>query len=356
MLSIDLLQLAVSLEGVLLLMTLTALIVLRIRIAARRRSVEAGVQAVEPELRAWLVLDESLDGLVATLGRLSPHAAFRSLARLVTQQVPVERQRTLAAVLRHQPWVERILRHTASRLWWQRFDAARLLSIVGGPDDVGRIAALLDDRSPAVRLVAIDAAARLHGRPLVEKELDDLPTKQDAVQAYQFAALARHPGLVAESLAVRLRADAPSASLIAWIDAAGALAIPSTLYLVRELAVHPIPEVRLHVARALRRLADPDTPPVLLTLLVDADWRVRAQAARALGALRCGAAIPALAQAVCDPAWWVRYRSALALAQIGASGREALRRIAAGDDRLARDMSVLVRGLSAAAVVEMAEV
>jgi len=228
--------------------------------------------------------------------------------------------------------------------------------VVGREEDADVVARLLTDRSPAVRLIAIDAAARLKARPLMRQELDTLPLRQDAVQSYQYSALARHTRLVGEVLLERLTHDASPVQLNAWIDAAGALAIPAVLDRVRDLATHPAPEVRLHVARALRRHALPETPPVLLRLLADSDWRVRAQAARALGALRCGGAITDLMRTVRDVSWWVRYRSALALAQIGGPGRVALIEVTRCDDPMARDMSTLVSGLSAAAVIEMSEV
>jgi HEAT repeat protein len=347
---------ALAVEGLLVGFCFLAFIALRWRVDARRREVDAATWTLEPLIHAWLVLDADIGPVVASLRRLRPHAAFRGLARLATQHVTFEHQQRLAAALRGEAWVAAILRHAASPLWWRRFDAARLLSIVGGEGDVACIASLLDDRSPAVRLVAMDAAARLQGRPLVDRELDTLPRRQDAVQAYQWATLSRHPVLVGDALIARLTADAPTASLNAWIDAAGALANPTALVRVRELASHDLPEVRLHVARALRRLADPDTPAVLARLLHDTDWRVRAQGARALGALRCGASIVALSQAVRDRSWWVRYRSALALAQIGGPAREALVGLTRCDDPMARDMSTLVAGLSSAAVVEMSEV
>jgi HEAT repeat protein len=183
-----------------------------------------------------------------------------------------------------------------------------------------------------------------------------MPGRQDAVQQYQFAALNRHPGIVAEALVPRLRPEVPAVMLNAWIDAAGASANPVALWRVRDLALHEAPEVRLHVARALRRHAEPETVPVLLKLLTDDDWRVRAQAARALGALRVISAAAPLAEAVRDRAWWVRYRAALALAQIGGEARGRLLLVSRGSDPLARDMSRLVAGLSSAAVVEMSEV
>lgn len=358
MFSLEILEYAVLAGGIFVAISFVALIVARRHIDRGRTEVEDAVLRLEPVIQAWLVLegDEDAERVRSTLRGMSPYAAFRSLARLATQQVTFERQQVLARALRGEPWVASILKDARSRLWWRRFDAARLLCVVGGEDDSDPIASLIDDKSPAVRLVAMDAAARLKGRPLVDHELETLPSRQDAVQAYQIAALSRHPRLVAEALVARLTQDAPVASLNAWIDASGALANPHALERARELASHPAPEVRLHVARALRRYAEPDTPAVLLRLLADSDWRVRAQAARALGALRAGVAIAQLTEAVRDPAWWVRYRSALALAQIGGPARIALMELTQCDDRMACDMSMLVAGLSSAAVIEMSEV
>lgn len=342
--------------GIVVAISFLALIGLRWRIDSHHAEVEAAVVALEPVLQRWLVLGGALDPIRDTLRGMTPYAALRSLSRLATQQVTFERQQLLARALRDEPWVQKILGHARSRLWWRRFDGARLLSVVGREEDAGLIAVLLDDSSPAVRLVAMDAAARLKARPLLHQELDTLHLRQDAVQAYQHAALARQPQIVAEALIDRLTPEAPTPALNSWIDTAGALASPAALDRVRELAAHPAPEVRLHVARALRRHAEPETPPVLVKLLADPDWRVRAQASRALGALRCGIATRQLAQAVRDRSWWVRYRSALALAQIGGPARDALHGLMTCDDPMARDMSTLVFGLSSAAVVEMSEV
>jgi len=355
-LSIEALRVAVYAAGLIVATALITLIIVRRYIAIRRRRVEEAVEKLEPVLQKWLMLDGSLTPVRAALRSVRPYAAFRGLARLATQQVTFERQQLLAAALRGERWVQSILRHSRSRLWWRRFDCARLLSVVGREEDADVVARLLTDRSPAVRLIAIDAAARLKARPLMRQELDTLPLRQDAVQSYQYSALARHTRLVGEVLLERLTHDASPVQLNAWIDAAGALAIPAVLDRVRDLATHPAPEVRLHVARALRRHALPETPPVLLRLLADSDWRVRAQAARALGALRCGGAITDLMRTVRDVSWWVRYRSALALAQIGGPGRVALIEVTRCDDPMARDMSTLVSGLSAAAVIEMSEV
>jgi HEAT repeat protein len=355
MLSLHGVWLALAAEGALILAALGGLVGLRLYLSARARQVDAGVRALEPILHRWLLGQAHAADVGAVLRGRSAYVAFRSLARLAPATLTFERQQILAPLLRREAWVARLLVHGRSRLWWRRFDVARLLSIVGGPADAPLVEALLRDRHPAVRLVAIDAAARLGGR-LIETALDELPRRQDAVQQYLFAAMGRHPAVVAEALTRRLQPDAEVAALNAWIDASGALASPDVLDRVRDLANHTRPEVRLHVARALRRHADPDTAPILMGLLADEDWRVRAQAARALGALRAREATSLLALTVCDPSWWVRYRSALALAQIGGESRDALLAVARGDDPMARDMALLVSGLSSAAVVEMSEV
>jgi HEAT repeat protein len=355
MLTLEALAVTMALEGTLIALGLATLLGLRVWLVLRARQVDEGVRRLEPLLHAWLVADRDVGTLVLALRAERPHVAFHSVARLATAYLTFERQQILAPLLRREAWVAGCLARGRSIFWWRRFDAARLLSIVGGSEDAPLIVALLGDRHPAVRLLAIDAAARLGGL-LVETGLDQLSTHQDAVQAYQFAALARHSSIVAEALVPRLEPEAPTARLNAWIDAAGALANPTALTRVRDLATHADAIVRVHVARALRRLADPDTVPVLLALLADADWRVRAQAARALGALRVSAAARPLAAAVCDRSWWVRYRAALALAQIGGEGRVRLVAVSQGDDALARDMATLVVGLSSAAVIEMSEV
>ena len=355
MLGLDTLAVALAVEGTLIALALGGLVALRIWLVARSRQVESGVAALEPVLHRWLIDDAPVDDIVRLLRRLPAHVAFRSVARLATPYLTFERQQRLAPRLRHEPWVQGILAGADSLFWWKRFDAARLLSIVGEPADAPSVSLLLADTKPAVRLVAIDAAARLGGA-LVDEELATLPARQDAVQQYQFAALARHPAVIAAALIERLSPLEPPQRLTAWIDAAAFLADPEVLWRVRDLALHPDADVRLHVARALRRQAEPETVPVLLRLLADDDWRVRAQAARALGALRATSAAAPLAGAVRDRAWWVRYRAALALAQIGGEARQRLLAVAAGDDPLARDMAALVAGLSPAAVVEMSEV
>lgn len=54
-----------------------------------------------------------------------------------------------------------------------------------------------------------------------------------------------------------------------------------------------------------------------------------------------------------DTNWWVRFRAGLALAAMGSMGRDALTEALSNDDRYARDMAMLVIGLSEASVAEL---
>ena len=143
MLTLQGLQWALEAEGIVVALCFLVFIVLRWSLDFRKGQVEAGVSTLEPVLHRWLVLDADVTTVVDVLRGMPSHAAFRSLARLATQQVTFERQQELARALRPEPWVGAMLRQARSRLWWRRFDAARLLSVVGGERDVMVIAALI---------------------------------------------------------------------------------------------------------------------------------------------------------------------------------------------------------------------
>jgi HEAT repeat protein len=90
-------------------------------------------------------------------------------------------------------------------------------------------------------------------------------------------------------------------------------------------------------------------------MLRDSDWRVRAQAARGLGGVVDARTVQELARALTDPNWWVRFRAGLALAAMGQVGRDSLTNALSNADRYARDMAMLVVGLSEASVAELSE-
>jgi HEAT repeat protein len=100
--------------------------------------------------------------------------------------------------------------------------------------------------------------------------------------------------------------------------------------------------VRARAAAALGAVGGPLTPPALRDGLRDGAWQVRAQVAASLGALGDRESIPALSAAIKDESWWVRRNCAEALGALGRSGREALRALAASEDRYVRDRCLAV--------------
>jgi HEAT repeat protein len=145
------------------------------------------------------------------------------------------------------------------------------------------------------------------------------------------------------------------AKLQVWIALAENLGDSRCLAALLTFRNHPVVEIRISAARALRRYLHADSEIALREMIRDDDWRVRAQAARGLGALGATSAVPELSVALADRSWWVRFRCALALAQLGETGRRALRLARERTDRYAGDMAAMVSGLSDGAVVELAE-
>lgn len=251
------------------------------------------------------------------------------------------------------PSVEGALRGARSPLWWRRFAAARALAQIADESDRDVLLRLLADAHPAVQSAASESLRRYADVDLVRRVIDGLSSASSAVRAHQLAVLGGHADIVAPMLLDRIREDAPAHKLYAYINAAAALNDPACMTRVAELSTHPHAEVRVAVARVLRGRAGEMAHVKLLSMLRDPDWRVRAQAARGLGAMRDDRSVDALLRAIADPTWWVRFRAGLALAGMGDVGSDALEHALEHQDRYARDMAALVRGLSAASLAEL---
>jgi len=99
-------------------------------------------------------------------------------------------------------------------------------------------------------------------------------------------------------------------------------------------------DARVTAARALSRIAAPESSAALLAALDDEAWPVRAQAARALAAIPDRAHVAALVTHVGDVSWWVRRHAAYALGAHGEHGRQALEQIERGSqDMFAADIA-----------------
>jgi hypothetical protein len=185
--------------------------------------------------------------------------------------------------------------------------------------------------------------------------LDTLHTRPPIVRVFQLRVLRENWKHTVPALLERLVPVAPMAKLQVWITLAENIADLRCLAPLIAFSNHPVVEMRISAARAMRRYVHPDAEAVLREMMHDSDWRVRAQAARGLGTVGASDAIADLSFALADRSWWVRFRSALSLAQLGEVGRRALRLARERPDRFAADMAAMVSGLSDGAVVELAE-
>jgi HEAT repeat protein len=312
-------------------------------------------QSLAEPLHRFLLGATDVSAVRSHLARLEPDEALEQLTRLSALRVAPERSAQLAKALKDDAWVARILKGGKSRQWWKRLAAVRLLAVVGTSSNRLLLRRLLLDKHPAVQLAAASCLARVSDSELVSLVVETLPGRPVAVRHYLFAALRQCWSETVPLVVRRLRHDVPPRRLEVWINLAEVLATPAVLAPVVSLHTHPDADVRLAVARALKRYYHPDATVALRALLGDPDWRVRAQAARALGVLKVTDCVQPLGDLLCDRAWWVRFRAALSLAQLGEPGRRMLREARIGNDRYANEMATMIGGLSEGGVMELAE-
>lgn len=347
--------LVAAIQGAFFALLVLLLVVNRARRMIRGRRAAAAANRVGEPLQRWLLGVGTTTDVASALRRLPERDALDQLTVHVAPRVAPEHLAQLARALREDRWVRRTLRQASSRLWWRRLDAARLLAVVGSVRDRGLLRSLLGDRHAAVQAAASICLTRLGDQALIEHVLDTLHTRPPIVRVFQLRILRESWKHTVPALLDRLVPIAPLAKLQSWIGLAEHLSDPRFLQALIAFRSHPIAEIRIAAARALRAYLHPDAEAVLREMLLDSDWRVRAQAARGLGALSASGAVPDLNRALADRSWWVRFRAALSLAQLGEVGRRALRVARERPDRFAADMAAMVSGLSEGAVVELAE-
>jgi hypothetical protein len=227
-------------------------------------------------------------------------------------------------------------RRVASRRLPRRLEGARVLTVVGGGEDV--MPALLDDRSSRVRSQASawamdhpsdDVIARL-----VEHATDPRPASRFSVQD---ALIRMGPAAVPALREALDRAQGQDAErlLAVCVAVADRAFGPAALRLLRD----PSPAVRVLAAPLVARTAAEEGAADLLALLEDPSTAVRAAACEALGVAQHWPAGGALRRALRDDAWDVRHAAAVALERLGPPGTLLLKRALDDDALVARDMA-----------------
>ena len=235
----------------------------------------------------------------------------------------------------------------------------------------GREVALLRHRSAARRVVGCRFAGRLRDTGVVPLLLDrlrddDLEVRRESIRALGDLRAVEAVGDIAEAIEeigewsnlllvmALIRMGSESASRIgallgaskspamtkALLQVTGRLGVAAHPAMVRALASHPDPEVRVEAVRVLGAIIpDAESSAVCLAAMDDPEWPVRALAAWSLGRVGDERAIARLARAMGDPAYWVRYHVAAAMAALGERGEAALRRGLEDENPFVRDMA-----------------
>ncbi len=342
-------------QGAFLLMLVVFIGVRRQVERQRRQGFLSARQAISEPLSAWLSGSGEIESVVVALRALPAAAVVGFALHLARTTLPLDARDALAASLRQEPWVRRTISGASSRFWTRRLDAARCLALAGTPDDSALLETLLNDPVPGVAVAAADALPRVADARLVAVVLDRMVSLPTVMRLYLQGILRELRTIVEPLLLARLSTRAAPRALAHWVELAGALELPAVFDVVAQLAVHQSVQVRVAVARALRRSPRQQSVDVLKMMLHDADPTVRATTAHALGELASPTVLPDLLGAARDVDWRVRYRATLALSQLGEAGRTALRTLRTDSDRYVADMAMLISGLSDGALLEMVE-
>jgi HEAT repeat protein len=234
------------------------------------------------------------------------------------------------------------LRHLASRRTSKRLQSVRLFIIFFDASESAFLLRLLDDK-PIIKLAVVNALSRIPSPETLTYIFRAFEEDTGfAVQAYfniMFSLGNRITPLVKAFLNKPLSVN----KLALLVELVGAIPLRTLYPDVVALAGHPDKEIRLRVARALGRLLIPETGDTLVALSSDKAWEVKAQAVKSLGKMRNLGTTDILTRALFSPYWYVRYNAGHALAEMGEEGLRRLKEVAAqGDDKFARDMSVMV--------------
>jgi HEAT repeat protein len=229
------------------------------------------------------------------------------------------------------------LRHRSAG---QRADACRVLGRLGYAAAIPALVGRLKDRDPLVRRRAIAALGDLRAIETLDRIVATLEAFGGWGDLLAIMALSRMGPASVPRVGALLATSTSPPMIKALLQVTAQLGLASDPALVRQLARHDAPEVRVEAVRALGHIPpDAESVEVCLAALDDPAWPTRALAARSIGRLGDSRAIPRLERAMGDTAYWVRHHAGQALAHLGEPGREALARQLGAANPFVRDMA-----------------
>jgi HEAT repeat protein len=215
--------------------------------------------------------------------------------------------------------------------------------VVGRLAEAGAVALLverLQDQAPEVRCEAIRALGDLRAVEAMDAIADTIETMGAWTNLLLTMAIVRMGPAVAPAIGRLLHASRSPAMTKALLQVTSRIGVVADPVMVRVLAGHPEPEVRVEAVRVLgAAVRDPESTAVCLDAMDDPEWPVRALAAWAIGRVGDDRAIARLRRAMGDPAYWVRHHVAEAIAAMGERGAAALREGLSDQNPFVRDMA-----------------
>jgi HEAT repeats len=280
---------------------------------------------------------------VAELARLPRAAQIYAFGQLGDNLVGAQKL-ALCRIAEQAGLIEKAESWCTSRRWGQRLRGARLLTLLGGGDDV--VPLLLDDPRPEVRAQAAQWAGEHPEAASIDRLLTMLGDPETLCRFTVKDALMRVGRPAIEPLLRHLTAADGNPAAEALELAAG-IADPRFLRSGLALCRAPHVQTRSRAATLTGAIGGSQAIAVLSELLCDDAPEVRSSSAKALGMLRHWPAAGALAKCLRDPAWNVRLSAAVALRGLGAAGVLVLRKAMNDSDPFARDMACQVLELPA---------
>jgi HEAT repeat protein len=222
----------------------------------------------------------------------------------------------------------------------RRIEGCRFAGRLGDPGAVPLLVERLRDRDPAVRREGIRALGELRAVETVGDIAEAIEAMGGWGNLLLVMALIRMGPASARRIGVLLAASKSPAMTKALLQVTGRLGIATDPAMIRTLAGHPDPEIRVEAVRVLGAIVpDGQTSSICLAAMDDPEWPVRALAAWSLGRVGDERAIARLARAMGDPAYWVRQHAAEAMATLGERGAAALQRALEDENPFVRDMA-----------------
>lgn len=297
---------------------------------------------LEPKILTWVHGQAAsvLSAIGGAPSRLARQAVEETLLDHVRRVRGVERDR-LGKALDELGYVDRWIRGLGSRRWWKRAESAERLGEAGAGRASQRLAALLDDAVPEVRIRAAKALGAVGGKAAVPRLIEALraPDRWSTIRIADILVEMKQEA-VEGLLGTYPHLNAPGK--LAVLDILGRIRPLDALAFLAECLRDGDADVRARAAHALGAIGHPDSGPALVPVLRDAAWPARAMAAKALGRIRHEPSIPELCGALRDREWWVRANAAEALRALGEKGIEALEKMLDDRDVYARHQAVLM--------------